>query len=272
MRKMADMPYHFGIHMRLYPDDRQKQVIRANCDAARFVYNCCVAVGKELYLLRKVSIYLEPVAERIRFLQDEYRDVRQMSNIAPFLNADNIDVQAKHNAVQNYNKAWKQFREGNGSIPVFHKKSHIGSYQTNPHYGRDAHGLTDGTGVRFLDAEHIILPKIGRIRIKGDTARIRKLLSHTDDIRIGTVTVSIDPERNFHVSMQLGSEEPFAAPLPKTGATVGIDVNLENFCSDSNGGVIENPKYRRAGRTKLAKAQRKLSRMACGAKKKNTTL
>ncbi|MBT2291502.1 transposase, partial [Paenibacillus albidus] len=52
--------------------------------------------------------------------------------------------------------------------------------------------------------------------------------------------------------------------LPKTGKEVGIDVGLKNFAILSSGAVIGNPKFYRRLEEKLARAQRKLSRMMKG--------
>lgn len=273
MQPMKDMPYHYGLHMRIYPSIQQKKIIKQNIDAARFVYNRCVAVGRELYRLRKVKTYLEPVVKRMHFLETEYCDVKQISNLAPFLNTEDIDAQAKANAVQNYRKAWKQFKAvPKSGIPTFHKKSYAGSYQTNAHYSSDDYSVMDGTGVRFLDDSHVVLPKVGRIRVKGSKHIIKKLLVRTTDTRIGTVTVSKESDGKYYVSMQLGSTEPFVKVLGKTGASVGIDVNLKNFCADSDGNEISNPRYKHSLQDKLAKNQRRLSRMACCAKQEGREL
>jgi putative transposase len=72
--------------------------------------------------------------------------------------------------------------------------------------------------------------------------------------------------RHF-VSLQLSSENPFVCQMPKTGAVVGIDLNLDNFLWDSNDHVVENQKHRRNMQPKLKKLQRSLSRKAVQAKK-----
>lgn len=273
MKKMKDMPYHFGLRMRLYPSRRQKNIIKLNSDAARFVYNRCVAIGNELYQLKKTKIYLEPIARRIHFLRTEYCNPKQMSTLAPFLNHPDIDALAKANAVQNYRAAWTQFHSVPGTrIPTFHKKSYSETYQTNAQYQQNKHGVIDGAGVRILDETHIILPKIGRVRMKGNTKFVRELLTRKCDTRIGTATVTKEPNEEYYISMQLGSDCPFIKKLQKTGTSVGIDVNLENFCADSEGNIVPNPHWKRTMQRKLSKAQRKLSRREKRAKKEKRNL
>ena len=60
--------------------------------------------------------------------------------------------------------------------------------------------------------------------------------------------------------------------IHQKGKAVGMDVNLSNFLTDSDGTVIDTPKYLKKSEKKLKKAQRKLSRMYESAKKDNRKL
>ena len=37
MESMAQLEYHYGLKVRIYPSDHQKQIIKVNSDASRFV-------------------------------------------------------------------------------------------------------------------------------------------------------------------------------------------------------------------------------------------
>jgi putative transposase len=52
--------------------------------------------------------------------------------------------------------------------------------------------------------------------------------------------------------------------LPATGKTIGLDVGLANFYTDSNGLEVENPRFYRVGEVKLKRAQRLVSRKVKG--------
>ncbi|MBZ4031301.1 transposase, partial [Ligilactobacillus salivarius] len=80
----------------------------------------------------------------------------------------------------------------------------------------------------------ISLPKLGRLRVSGSH---RRIIDNKDDIRIGTVTISKDTADRYFVSMQLGSDTPFVKKLAKTNSQVGVDLNTENFLTDSFGKV-----------------------------------
>src|SRR5699024_4147077 len=107
------------------------------------------------------------------------------------------------------------------------------------------------------DNKHIKLTKIGRLRVAGSH---RRIIDKKKDIRIGTVTVAKDSADRYFVSMQIGSDTPFVNKLAKTNSQIGIDLNTENFLTTSEGQVIDNTRYYRIIKGRLAKDQRTLSR------------
>ena len=273
MLSMSAMPYHSGITMCIYPSNRQKQIITINSGASRAVYNCLVAYNKELWQLKRYVSVLPWYRERIDYLSSVLLDTSGLRYAMPYLNDTRVDSIMIANAKLNYNDAWKNHNKHpeQFGIPTFHKKSYDISYQTNAVYQPTDKGLFAGS-VRFLDEKHILLPKLGRLRFKGSDSRITELLSRIAETRIGTVTVGRRANGEYYISMQIGSIEPFVLPLSKTGSMVGIDVNVENYYTDSNGNVVPNPAFYRNSEKKLIKAQRKLSRMAEAAKKDNRSI
>lgn len=206
MKKMSDLEYHYGLKMRIYPSTNQKKIIKINGNIARTVYNKMVAIDQELYKLKQVKLPIDIVKERIKELKSR-KNARNLSNHYQYMQDKNIDSLAKANAIQNYQKAWKMFRKVHSSgTPKFHKKSYRLSYQTNAQYGKDAKMDVYSASVKFLDKNHISLPKLGRLRVSGSH---RRIIDNKDDIRIGTVTVSKDTADRYFVSMQLGSDTPF---------------------------------------------------------------
>lgn len=243
MKKMKDLAYHYGLKMRIYPSRQQKEIIKINSDVSRAVYNKLVAIDKELYQLKQVKLPIETVIDRINELEKR-KNARNMSNHYQYMQDKRIDSLAKANAIQNYRKAWNMFRKVHRiSVPNFRKKSYCENYQTNCQYGKNA-TFTDmfSGSIKFSDNEHIQLPKIGRLRVSGSHKRI---LNNKKDVRIGTVTINKDACDRYFVSMQLASDTPFVQTKPKTDSQVGIDLNIENFLTVSNGERVENPKYYR---------------------------
>ncbi|WP_164508526.1 helix-turn-helix domain-containing protein, partial [Lacticaseibacillus baoqingensis] len=65
---MVQLPYHFGVRLRVYPSTEQKCLIKRNRDASRFIYNELVAMNRELYALRQVHCPIMLVQQRIATL------------------------------------------------------------------------------------------------------------------------------------------------------------------------------------------------------------
>ena len=268
MKKMQDYKYHSGIILRLYLCSRGFVIVEKNDNARRYIYNKCVEIDNELFLLRKVNTYCEPVAKRIDYLKTLQNSPREISNQAPFLYEHEIDSLAKANAIKNHKDAWSNFSKIPGTrIPTFKKKNYEKKYQTNAQYSNGQHGLFEGS-VCFLDRDHMKLPILGRVRVKGSKKQLNALFK-MNDVRIGTVTIRVDACGDAFISLQLASDEPFADVLPKTDRMIGIDVNIENFYATSDGDIIDNPRYYATSHDKLAKEQWKLSRKIERAKKDN---
>ena len=269
MKSMAQLEYHYGLKMRCYPSDQQKQIIKVNSDASRFIYNEMVAIGKELWQLSRVKLPIDTVQDRIKQLTMR-QNAKQMSNHYQFLEDKRIDSLTKANAIQNYRKAWNSFRKVHtAGVPKFHRKSYRWRYQTNCQYpGQKTALLTNGT-VCFLDNSHVKVPKIGLLRVAGSQARLLKRMCET---RIGTVTLTKDPADHFFLSMQLASDESFVKVSKANHEHIGIDLNTDNFLTDSEGNTVPNPRYYRTIKGKLAKEQRILSRRQRRIKKEHRSL
>ena len=269
MKKMSKLAYHFGLRMRIYPSTKQKQIIKVNSDISRTVYNKMVAIDQELYRLKQVKLPIDTIQARISELESR-KNARNMSNHYQYMQDERIDSLTKANAIQNYQRSWKMYRKVHkAGTPNFHKKSYRQSYQTNCQYGKNKSMDMFSGSVRFIDKKHIQIPKLGKLRVSGS---YRRILDKKTDIRIGTVTISKDNADRYFVSMQLGSDTPFVETLPKTNSQIGIDLNTENFLTTSDGRIIDNPRYYRVIKHKLAKAQRTLSRRELRAKKENRSL
>ena len=268
MKSMAQMKCHYGLKVRIYPSDRQKKIIKINSDASRFIYNEMVAINKELWRLKQVKLPIDTIQNRIEQLELR-QSAKQMSNHFQFLEDKRIDS-FKANAIQNYHKAWNAFRKVHTvGVPKFHRKSYVWRYQTNCQYLKQkAAYLTNGT-VHFEDSKHVIVPKLGRLRVKGSHQRV---LARSAETRIGTVTIVKDASGRFFLSMQLASDTPFVNWPQNTGKQIGIDLNTENFLTTSNGDTVANPRYYRIIKGRLAKAQRILSRRARRAKQEHRPL
>ena len=268
MKKMKDYNYHIGLKLRIYPSNKQRKIIKINGGASRYIYNKLVADNNEIYELKKSSSFSPADKDRLEFLQSIHNSKSNMLVMIPFLSQKEIDSDMIDNAIQNYKMAWNQFRKVKGaSVPTFHKKDNTYFYKTSNHYGKIRNdGLKDGS-IYFIDENHINLPKIGRIRFKGSKKLVDKLLNFPYEIRVGSTSIEMDNLGLCYISISLASDYSFYDEYDKTNTSVGIDLNLSNFLADSNGIIIDSPKFLKKAEAKLKKEQRKLSRKYESAKR-----
>ena len=270
---MSEYAYHYGLTVHIYPNTEQKQIISVNSDVSRFVYNKMVQLGKEIYAFGKPSIYVKVIDERLTYLKELKKSTTMLRNMYPWLCDKRIDSLAIANAKQNYSKAWNLYRKVYDiSPPNYHKKGYEEKYQTNAQYNKKKIDIpTMNNGSCRFSKNHVVLPCLGKVKYKGSAKVLQKLLS-MQEIRIGTITITKDTCGDYYASFQLASDIPFVKSLPKTGSKIGIDLNIENFYADSKGNFIDNPKYYRRVKKRLAKAQRKLSKRTARAKKEGRSL
>ena len=274
LKNMSEYKYYYSLRVRIYPNTKQKCIIKASSDASRFVYNKLVEYGKEISAFGKPSIYIKVVEERLAYLKKMSRSITELKNTFSWLCSSEIDTMAIGNAKRNYNKAWNMYRKVlRFSPPTFHKKTYVETYQTSAQYdrGRGVDVATLNSGRCKFFKKHVKLPVIGKIRYAASNKLMLKLFSMSE-IRIGTITITKDNCGDYFASFQLASDEPFVKKSSKTGSQVGIDLNIENFYADSNGHIEDNPHYYRKAKRRLAKAQRKLDKRATRAKKEKRSL
>ena len=275
MKRMSGLAYHFGIKLRFYPSSKQKKIIKLNYDAQRFVYNSYVGRNRTNYHARRFwaakqhqampfafpvfNSYETELAETVVANDELLAKPKNIRDAYSFLRVKEIDSLALANAIQNYRKAWSNYRKIGHGIPTFHKKRSAWSYQTNCQYLKQPEAFLDNGTARFIDAKHVKLPKLGVVRIAGFRKLIKERLLNHIPTRIGTVTIKKTADDQFYLSMQLGSDTAFVKELFKTRSQIGIDLNLDNFLTESNGAMVANPCFYRKAKNKLAHAQRVLS-------------
>ena len=288
MKRMSSLAYHFGIKLRFYPSSKQRKIIKLNYDAQRFVYNSYVGRNRSNYHAKHylavrqyqampfafsvLNNYETRLAEEVVTNSELLAKPKNIRDAYSFLRVKEIDSLALANAIQNYQKAWNNYRKIGHGIPTFHKKHSDWSYQTNCQYIKQDEAYLDNGTARFIDAKHIKLPKLGIVRIAGLRKLIKERLLKQVPTRIGTVTIKKTADDQFYLSMQLGSDIAFVKELAKTQNQIGIDLNLDNFLTESNGAMVANPRFYRKTKKKLAHAQRILSRRQRRAKKDGRNL
>lgn len=266
---MSEMPYHFGVKLKLHPSFQQKELIDKNISYSRYVYNKMVATNQRIHYWKNQFVPLIPEELEMRdniiaILKHNIYSPSNLRKSVPWMIDEKVNTGVINMAIKNYQAAWNMFRKvHNAGVPKFHKKQEDGSFKiSNIYKGADNLDLYSGN-TRVLDNRHVSTGVIKRVKVSPIPKR---LLVNGDSIRIGTTTISRDAVGQYWIAFQLSSETPFVKPVTKTGNALGVDLNTDNFLTDSNGSVVPNPRYYRNTKNKLAKAQRVLSRRARRAK------
>ena len=220
---------------RIYPNPSQKELIEKTLGCSRQVYNDFLSMCIESYETdknRTINKY-----ELIKLLP-EYK------NTFPYLKE--VDSVALQQTVIHLYDAYMNFFKHNATFPKFKKKKNDYGYTT----------MNINNSIRFVE-DDIQIPKLGRIKV----IRHRKL---PESFKFTMVSVS-RLGRHYYVSL-LGEEEYFdygeyIKESLDPNNSIGLDFSLSHLFVDSNGSHLDMPTYYQDSLTKLAKEQRKLSRM-----------
>ena len=165
-------------------------------------------------------------------------DLKKQADFAFLKDVDSIALQQ---SLRDLDRGFKNYFEKRARHPQFKSKhNNHQSYRT----------INQGDNIRII-GKYIKLPKLGYVKIKQSME-----VGH-----INNVTVERTPTGKYFVVLNVDFEPEFR---PNAGCMIGIDVGIKEFYSDSNGNVVNNPKYLEKSMRKLAREQRRLSRKQKG--------
>jgi putative transposase len=169
--------------------------------------------------------------------------------------ADHLNSQARQAsadrawfAIQRFYDNCKAKKPGKKGYPRFQKDNRSVEYK-NSGWKLEP----DGRHIRFTDA-----CGIGRLRLVGTRTIETFPIAQIKRVRI--------IRRADGYYCQFGVQTDRVIDHEMTGATVGIDVGLKAYYTDSNGNTVENPRHYRKAEARLNRLQRRLSRKKKGSK------
>ena len=216
---------------RIYPNTEQK-VFFAKCfGCVRFFYNKSLSDMNDIYKSTGKFKNITPASYK-----EDYSFLKE------------VDSLALSNAQINRNTAFKSFFSHKSGFPKFKSKRNDQSYTTN---------MVNGNIKFSSNNRYISIPKCPRIRIK----------KHRDFIgTIKSITVSMTTDNKYYISLLVEEE---TKPMEPTDKMIGLDLGLKELIVDSNGKKYKNHKYLTKSQSKLAREQRKLSKMVKGSNNRN---
>jgi putative transposase len=233
---------------RLYPNEKQINLINKTIGCSRFVFNFFLSKQKEK------ETYWYIVEEMVQNGQlpannwkgqclNKYETIKSLPELKrQYSFLKEVDSIALQKSVEILTDSFARFYKKQNKHPRFKsKKNPVQAYTTK-----------QTNGNIMVTENKIKLPKLGHVRF----AKSREVKG-----RIVSATIRRNPSGNYFVSLATETE---ITKLPKTQSTEGLDVGLKDFVTLSNGKSYSNPKFFRTFEAKLAKAQRIMCRRTQG--------
>ena len=232
MTKRIKRSYRF----RIYPNPSQKELIEKTLGCCRQVYNDFLSMCIESYSADKN--YSIKKYDLVKLLP-EYKET------FPYLKE--VDSVALQQTVIHLYDAYMNFFRHNATFPKFKKKKNDYGYITMK---------SNYDNIRFIE-DDIQIPKLGRVRV-----RLHRHLPESFKFTM----VSVSRKGKYYYVSLLGEEEYFdyAEYIKEKldpNNSIGLDFSMKHLFVDSDGNHLDMPTYYQDSLTKLAKEQRKLSRM-----------
>ena len=226
-----------AIKYRVYPTTEQATMFAKTFGCCRKVYNLMLSDKIEGYKATGKFPTVTPAKYK-----DEYPYLREVDSLA--LANKQMDLQ------EAFRNTFSKPRKKNNGFPKFKSAKHSRkAYTTNNQKGT----------VAIINDKYIKLPKIGKVK-----AVIHRVPE--SDWVIKSATVSQESDGKYYISILFEFDNIVNHYTADKTNAIGLDYASDGLYVDSNGNVGSNHKYYRENHDKLAKEQRKLSRMK-GSKK-----
>ena len=231
-----------SVRVRLYSTKEQEVLINKTIGCCRFVHNQTLENCKQSY----------EQAQRFPSKNERITNLVSLKEECEFLKE--VSAVALQQSVRDLNSSLDNF---------FKNRSHFGfpKFKSKHNQKQSYRTPYNGGKADVLDNKHIKLPKLGIVKTKR--------FNMPDEYRIFNITVERTNAGKYYASICIETD---VQPLPKTGKQVGFDLGLIDLLIGSDGARYERPKFAYANKDKLAKEQRKLSKMRTKLERVNANL
>lgn len=219
-----------GVKFRIYPNREQQNLISQTLGCCRLIYNKGLAMRDEAYENGNKVGYLQTSAM--------LTELKKCEDFAFLRVVDSIALQQ---SLRDLDRGFANFFQKRAAHPSF--KSKHGSRQSYK-------TVNQGGSIRIV-GKYIRLPKLGFVKIH-QSMEVGK---------INSVTIERTSTGKYFAALNVEFEPQ---PRLNNGGAIGIDVGIKEFYSDSNGNVVQNPKYLEKSMRRLVREQRRLSRKQKG--------
>lgn len=241
---------HYGLRLRMEPNEKQKDQIHQTVGCARFTFNFFLGEKKEVYQLTKESLSSNEFKKAFNGLKDH-----------PYFSwLKKVDKFALECALENVDDAFTRFFKGQNKFPKFKSKhksqQSYSTKETNKNIKLDIQGQT------------VQLPKLGLVKVRFSKKQ-RQMFKETEfNGKIKTATIKYHSSGQYYVSLKMEKiidlQETVDFSTISDDQIIGLDLGLNHFYIDSNGKKIDNPKFLKENLKKLARLQRQLKNKKMG--------
>lgn len=225
---------------RIYPNKEQEELIQKTFGCVRFVYNYFLADRKDAYETSKESRTMFQQINAMVVLKQEHEWLQE-----PDKNALQYALRDLNAAYQNF---FRNVKKGvNPGFPKFKSKKN----------DRKSYSTTGYAGATRIEGNKIRFPKIGFVK-----AKISRQIP--DDHRIMTATISQNACGKYFASLltEYDFNPKETSVIPEK--SIGLDYSSPHFYVDSENQTADMPHFYRESEKKLAREQRKMSKMVKG--------
>ena len=214
---------------RLYPNESQKQFFNQCIGNARFVYNHCLSLRKDLWKNEQKTLSMKELSKHITDLKkyQEYEWLKKSDSIALQQSLRDLDL------------AFQRFFKKKAKYPRFHNKHKKNSYRT-------------------INQNETVAIEDGKLRLPKLKTLVKIKQSRFFNGVIKNATVSKTPSNKYFVSLLVEEQDTYGVSQANE---VGIDLGIKDFAVLSNGTKYHiDTEHIKKLEKKLKRLQRKFSR------------
>ena len=223
-----------GVKFRIYPNKKQQNLINQTLGCCRLVYNLGLDMRNKAF----------ENGEKINYSKTSAM-LTELKRTNEFSFLRDVEAVALQQSLRDLDRGFVNFFQKRARHPRFKCKHGRQSYRT----------INQRNKIRIVD-KCIKLPKLGYVKVR----------QSMDIGKINNATVIRTPSGKYFVVLNVDFEPELKQ---NDGSSIGIDVGIKEFYSDSNGNVVNNPKFLEKSLKKLRREQRKLSRKQKGSNNRN---
>lgn len=223
---------------RLFPTEKQKELLAKHFGCARFVYNWGLNMKKETYKETGKSPSCFALNKQLTVMKSEYEWLKE------------VNAQSLQSSLRNLDKAFQRFFKKVSSYPQFKKKN-----------SKQSCAFPQQNRVSFENNKLYVM----KFR-EGIKCKFHRHFEGT----IKTVTISCNPSGKYFASITVDDKTEIPDKCsPERTSSVGVDLGLNHFAVLSTGEQIDNPRYLRKLEKRYIRKQRHLSKKKKGSSNRN---